>query len=77
MADIDLITLMMSIQAVNEQIKKYESLLTSETLRDPEEIQSLIFSYEKAAEILKEAYLQNWSEGSNLPAYSILVKDSS
>lgn len=74
MAEIDNITLMMSIQAVNEQIKKYEHLLTSETLRDPEEIQSLILSYEKAAIALKEAYTSEWEEGSNLPAYHVLVK---
>jgi hypothetical protein len=74
MAEVDIITLMMSIQAVNEQIKKYEALLTSETLRDPEEIQALIFSYEKAAEVLKNAYAQEWHEGSNLPKYSDISK---
>lgn len=74
MAEVDIITLMMSIQAVKEQIKKYEALLTSETLRDPEEIQSLVFSYEKAADVLKEAYLQEWHEGSNLPNYTDLLK---
>ena len=65
---------MMSIQAVTEQIKKYESLLTSETLKDAEEFQSLVFSYEKAAEVLKEAYTMNWSKGGNLPEYNTLVK---
>jgi len=74
MANVDIITLMVSIQAVKEQIKKYELLLTSETLRDPEEIQSLIFSYEKAARVLKDAYLRDWREGSNMPPYEELVK---
>lgn len=74
MAKVDIITLMMSIQAVNEQIKRYEALLTSETLRDPEEIQALIFSYEKAANVLKNAYEQEWQEGSNLPEYSEIAK---
>lgn len=73
MADVDSITLMMCIQAVNEQIRKYEELLTSETLRDQEEIESLVFSYEKALNALKEAYQREWSEGSNLPEYSTLV----
>jgi hypothetical protein len=72
-AELDNLTLMMAIQAVRDQIQRYESLLTSETLRDPEEIQSLIFSYEKAAERLKEAYEREWSAGSNLPPYSKLV----
>ncbi len=75
MAEVDLITLMMSIQAVNAQIRKYEELLTSETLKDPEEIQLLVLSYEKAAMALKEAYLNDWREGSNLPEYSALVKE--
>lgn len=73
MSEIDNITLMMAIQAVNEQIKKYEQLLTSETLRDPEQIQELIFSYEKAAEVLRGSYEANWVRGGNLPEYSALV----
>lgn len=73
MANLDLLTLMMSIQAVQSEITKYEHLLTSETLRDTAEIQSLVFSYEKAAQSLKEAYLKEWSEGSNLPKYEKLV----
>jgi predicted translin family RNA/ssDNA-binding protein len=74
MAEVDIITLMMSIQAVNEQIKKYEALLTSESLGDPEEIQSLILSYEKASVVLKSAYMAEWHQGSNLPNYFELVK---
>ena len=34
MADVDGMTLMMAIQAVNEQIRRFELLLTSETLRE-------------------------------------------
>ena len=60
-------TLMMAIQAVREELKRYDLLLTSETLRDPEEIQLLILSYEKTLQRLKEAYEAVWSEGSNLP----------
>lgn len=73
MAEVDSITLMMAIQAVRAQIERFEALLTSETLRDPEEIQSLIFSYEKARDRLREAYEREWTEGSNLPPYSKLV----
>lgn len=49
MAELDNLTLRMAIQAVQGQIRHFESLLTSQTLRDPEEIQSLILSCEKAA----------------------------
>lgn len=73
MSEIDNITLMMAIQAVHEQIKKYEQLLTSETLRDPAEIQELVFSYEKALEVLRIAYEAKWIQGGNLPAYYALV----
>lgn len=75
MAELDGLTLMMAIQAVNEQIRRYEELLTSETLRDPQEIQSLILSYEGAAAHLREAYESEWSEGGNLPPYAKLVSD--
>lgn len=75
MAAVDALTLMMAIQAIRDQIARYEGLLTSETLRDPEEIQSLILSYEKAQERLREAYESEWREGSNLPRYSKLVPD--
>lgn len=73
MADVDGLTLMMAIQAVNEQIRRYESLLTSETLRDPEAIQSLLLSYEKAADRLRDAYESEWTPGGNLPDYARLV----
>ena len=65
---------MMAIQAVAQEIRRHELLLTSETLRDPEEIQSLIASYEKAAERLREAYEGEWTAGSNLPPYAKLVR---
>ena len=74
MAEVDGLTLMMAIQAVNAEIRRYEQLLSSETLRDPEEIQSLIFSYEKTADELKTAYESEWKEGSNLPPYDELIR---
>ena len=74
MADIGGATLMMAIQAVHRQIRHYEDLLESETLRDPQEIQSLILSYEAAARELKVAYRQEREGGSNLPEYEALVR---
>jgi hypothetical protein len=73
MAQVDGITLMMAVQAVHAEIKRYELLLTSETLRDPEEIQSLILSYEKALSRLRAAYESECASASNLPPYSKLV----
>lgn len=75
MAALDGLTLMMAIQAVRAELDRYELLLTSQTLRDPEEIQSLIFSYEKALEQLRTAYESERKPGSNLASYAKLVKD--
>jgi len=74
MASIDGITLLMAIQAVEAEIGRYESLLTSETLRDREQIQSLVLSYERAAQRLKDAYLDERRQGSNLPPYGSVSK---
>lgn len=73
MADLDGLTLMTAIQAVNEEIARYETLLTSRTLRDPEQVQSLMLSYEAAAERLREAYESERTEGGNLPPYAKLL----
>ena len=75
MAELDGITLMMAVQAVHAEIVRYETLLASETLRDREEIQSLVFSYEKALARLREAYESELATVGNLPPYSKLVPD--
>ncbi|MGH2610041.1 MAG: hypothetical protein ACRDHF_13255 [Tepidiformaceae bacterium] len=64
----------MAIQAVEAEIRRYEGLLTSETLRDREHIQSLVLSYERAAQRLKEAYLDERRDVSNLPPYESVSK---
>jgi hypothetical protein len=75
MAEVNGMTLMLAVQAVHAEIKRYELLLTSEALRDREEIQSLVFSYEKALSRLREAYESELVKSSNLPPYSKLVPD--
>lgn len=72
-AEVSALTLGMAIQAVQGQIRSLESLLTSETVRDPAVLQDLIFTYERAAEELKSAYLSDWSADSNLPSYETLL----
>lgn len=76
MADVDGPTLVMAIQAVQSEIRRFEELLSSETLRDPADMQDLVVTFERAAEALKEAYLSEWTVGSNLPAYEKLVDDN-
>jgi sulfate adenylyltransferase subunit 1 (EFTu-like GTPase family) len=72
MAAVGATTLMMAVQAVHRQIRHYEGLLESGSLRDPQEIWSLVLAYEAAARELKMAYRRG-SE-SNLPEYEVLVR---
>ena len=50
MVELRLATLMVSIQAVAKYIEHFEGWLSSETVRDKEEIQQLRLSLDKAAE---------------------------
>lgn len=53
MPEIDNDTLMVSLQAVYESVKRFEALLESETLSDPENITELLLSYDEALKVLK------------------------
>lgn len=76
MPNIDTDTLMISLQAVYESVKRYEALLESETLRDPENITELLLSYDEALKVLKSVYREEINKGENLPPLeSILVAD--
>ncbi|HHZ19485.1 MAG TPA: hypothetical protein GX391_03075 [Firmicutes bacterium] len=74
MANVSISTLMCAIQALNGKFKELEQLLTSETLRDHADIQDLIFSYEKALNELKKAYLEELPGVDNYPSYEELIK---
>lgn len=74
MVELSLATLMVSIQAVAKQIEYFEGLLSSETVRDKEEIQELLLSLDNAAEELKQVYQSRRQEGSNFPVYEKLVQ---
>lgn len=74
MVDLDDSTLIICIQSVNEQMKYLKSLLTSETLRDADQIEDLILSYQQAAAELRREYLNQWDETSNMPRYEELIK---
>jgi hypothetical protein len=66
MADIDNDTLLVALQAVYESIKRYEELLTSETLRDPENITELLITYDEALKVLKSVYQEQINAGAHL-----------
>lgn len=67
MSNIDDNTLLISLQAVYQNIKRYEALLDSETLSDPENIEELLISYDEALKTLKSLYQDALKRGANLP----------
>jgi hypothetical protein len=77
MADIDNDTLLVALQAVYESIKRYEQLLTSETLRDPENITELLITYDEALKVLKGIYQEQINAGANLPPLATLFTTES
>ncbi len=75
MAEIDNDTLMVSLQAVFESIDRFEGLLGSETLKDPENITELLRSYDEAFKVLKSVYREQLGKGANLPPIESIVFD--
>ena len=73
MADISIGTLMMSIQAVNQQILRLEELLKSEKLTNAADLHDLLFTYEQTAEELKVLYLEKKKFAENFPHYESLL----
>jgi hypothetical protein len=67
MPNIDNDTLLVSLQSVYESINRYEGLLKSETIRDPENITELLMSYDEALKVLKTVYQEALESGANLP----------
>ena len=71
MPNIDNDTLLVSLQSVYESVNRYEALLKSETLRDPENITELLLSYDEALKVLKSAYLEEVENGANLQCWKL------
>ncbi len=76
MVDLELPTLLISIQSVQKQIEYFENLLKSETLKDKSEIEELLLTYDQAAENLKQAYILKRGVNSNYPEYNDLINNS-
>lgn len=75
MADIDNDTLMVSLQAVFESINRFEALLESETIKDPENITELLISYDEAFKVLSSVYKNELKNDADLPDYEAIVKE--
>ena len=76
MADVDGITLMMAIQAVDAKIVEIDQDRHETHDASAADLDELLLSYTLAAEQLKKAYLTEASRSSNLPPYEVLVPDS-
>ncbi len=66
-------TLLISVQAVYQNIKRFEALLDSETLQDAENIEELLSSYDEALKTLKGLYKEQLKSGANLPPLESLL----
>ncbi len=76
MVNIDKNTLLISLQAVFENINRYEALLESETLQDPENITELLLDYDEAFKTLCSVYRDELKNGSNLPPLESIIGTS-
>lgn len=76
MPDIDNNTLLIALQAVYESINRYDALLESETLSDPENIAELLVTYDEALSVLKDRYMKAYSSDPSLPPIESLLQHS-
>ncbi len=76
MPEINGITLMMAIQAVESKLNEIERRLQDEACPNGAELESLLLSYDKAATALRTGYEEALRLSSNLPPYEELVDKS-
>ena len=74
MPNIDNDTLLVALQSVYESVNRYEQLLKSETLKDPENITELLISYDEALGVLKSVYQEQVDKGANLPPLKAIIR---
>jgi hypothetical protein len=74
MVNIDNDTLLIALQSVYERVNRYEQLLKSETLKDPENITELLISYDEALGVLKSVYQEQVDKGANLPPLNAIIR---
>lgn len=75
MANVDVMTLMMAIQAVDAKIISLVDMLENNDSPEAGELEALLLSYEKAAMKLKTAYEEKLKTASNFPPYEQLIVD--
>lgn len=75
MAEVDGITLMMAIQAVEQKILMLMAQLEQDNSAQAWKKEALLLSYEKTAQRLKQAYQTELNMASNFPPYEKLVSE--
>lgn len=73
MPNIDNDTLLIALQSVYESVNRYEALLESETLSDPENVTELLMAYDEALKVLKSVYTEELNGGANLPPLEAVI----
>jgi hypothetical protein len=63
------------LQSVYESVNRYELLLKSETLEDPENITELLISYDDALGVLKSVSQEKVRNGANLPPLNAIIRE--
>lgn len=76
MPEINGITLMMAIQAVESKMNELERRLQDEACQNGAELESLLLSYDKAATALRIGYEEALGLAGNLPPYEELLGKS-
>lgn len=74
MPEINGVTLMMAIQAVDSKVNEISKQLETDDSPEAGELESLLLCYEKALMVLKEGYEQALKTAGNLPPYEHLVR---
>lgn len=73
MAEIDNATLIVALQAVFESANRYEAILDSETLSDPENVTEILMNYDEALRVLKAVYKIELDSGADLPPLESII----
>jgi len=74
MASLDPQTLLSSLQAVREQVWKYEALIEADTAKDIEDYEELLFMYKEALGVLSGHYKVAIKKGEDLPSLDDVLR---
>ena len=73
MAEIEISTVLISIQAVKKQAEYFQGLLNSDNGIDNSEVEELLITFDQAAENLKGVYNSMRSKSKHYPKYEEIL----